>query len=346
MVAGAPLLVVKLLTLLEIAGVERWLLPCSVLFGLYLGVHAIVFVSRLRDDEGFLTPTSVFEGLLAQLGSFWDEFGEAWGAADALPGSLPKAFSRILLYGAILFVGIAAILTQVGVSETPPLLNKIGFGMLGGSALVFLIAWRIGKSRASAGDPNRRALGSPDLSKMEDEASALHGRVFDLRNSERWNDVLSHVPVDARLLRILEALQSWNPRVTRNVHEHRYRDSIVRHLERKLKPEWPVHIRKEYPLPSAAGRASRRADIALDEALLIEVKREVRPGLHLDQAVEQVCDYAARWGKGPVILAVGLANSTFEGDVAPALAAALRRMESHTGYRCPVFAIAIGYKTR
>jgi len=99
------------------------------------------------------------------------------------------------------------------------------------------------------------------------------------------------------------ALQNWHPKGA--YYEYEYQDRLYRHLKKHL-PGASVEL--EYPIADAAGRG--RADIVVNDTILIEMKRDSSAGA-IQRAKGQVSQYSEIWqGRGPVILL--LCNYNYE----------------------------------
>lgn len=95
----------------------------------------------------------------------------------------------------------------------------------------------------------------------------------------------------------VNALKMWQPGACAN--EYEYQDKLYRHLKHYL----PVsQIATEYPIGSKADGNKGRADIVIDDTILIEMKKDTSSGA-VQRAQGQIGQYSGIWsGRGPVIL--------------------------------------------
>lgn len=122
--------------------------------------------------------------------------------------------------------------------------------------------------------------------KQEEQVSAVIAK----SNSNLFNDFVI-------------ALQNWHPKGA--YYEYEYQDRLYRHLKKHLPG---ASIELEYPIADKAGRG--RADIVVNDTILIEMKRDSSAGA-IQRAKGQVSQYSEIWqGKGPVILL--LCNYNYE----------------------------------
>jgi len=93
------------------------------------------------------------------------------------------------------------------------------------------------------------------------------------------------------------ALQNWNPRQAN--YEYEYQDRLYRHLRKHL-PD--ANIEMEYPIGENHLGSRGRADIVVNDTILIEMKRDSSAGA-IQRAKGQISQYSEIWkDKGPVIL--------------------------------------------
>lgn len=93
------------------------------------------------------------------------------------------------------------------------------------------------------------------------------------------------------------ALRAWQPGNCRN--EYEYQDKLYRHLKKAL----PGHeIETEYPIGDKEHGNKGRADIVIDDIILIEMKKDTSTGA-VQRAQGQIGQYSGIWAnRGPVIL--------------------------------------------
>lgn len=93
------------------------------------------------------------------------------------------------------------------------------------------------------------------------------------------------------------ALQNWNPRGA--YYEYEYQDRLYRHLRKNL-PDATVEL--EYPIGDSSLGNKGRADIVINDTILIEMKRDSSAGA-VQRAKGQIHQYSEIWNnKGPVVL--------------------------------------------
>lgn len=97
--------------------------------------------------------------------------------------------------------------------------------------------------------------------------------------------------------RFTQALQAWDPGTCK--YEYQYQDKLYRHLKKML-PQAVIEL--EYPIGNAADGNKGRADIVIDETILIEMKKDTSSGA-VQRAQGQIGQYSNIWGsRGPVVL--------------------------------------------
>lgn len=95
----------------------------------------------------------------------------------------------------------------------------------------------------------------------------------------------------------ITALHNWNPKGAN--YEYEYQDRLFRHLRKHL-PD--ANIELEYPIGQNVLGSRGRADIVVNETILIEMKRDSSASA-IQRAKGQVLQYSEIWkDKGPVIL--------------------------------------------
>jgi hypothetical protein len=96
----------------------------------------------------------------------------------------------------------------------------------------------------------------------------------------------------------VSAMKSWNPGKCN--YEYEFQDKLYRHLKNSL-PDSQIEM--EYPIGDKAHGNKRRADIVVDETILIEMKRGNIGAGEEDRAKGQISKYSEIWrNRGPVIL--------------------------------------------
>jgi hypothetical protein len=95
----------------------------------------------------------------------------------------------------------------------------------------------------------------------------------------------------------LTALSKWNPHYASK--EYEYQDKLYKHL-RKQMPSAIINL--EYPIGRNFVGSKGRADIVINHAILIEMKRDTSAG-SIQRAKGQISQYSDFWKeRGPVIL--------------------------------------------
>lgn len=93
------------------------------------------------------------------------------------------------------------------------------------------------------------------------------------------------------------SMKSWTPINCR--YEYEYQDKLYRHLKRTM-PEATIEL--EYPIGHSSTGNKGRADIVINDTILIEMKREYSAG-SVQRAKGQILQYSDIWkNRGPVIL--------------------------------------------
>lgn len=95
-------------------------------------------------------------------------------------------------------------------------------------------------------------------------------------------------------------LASWSPRPRGQRLEADDQASLHRHL-RKKNPA--LKVEREKPIRIQVEGTRRRIDLAIDDCVVIEMKRYIRRAADADRAFQQARAYATEWkDKGPVLL--------------------------------------------
>ena len=94
------------------------------------------------------------------------------------------------------------------------------------------------------------------------------------------------------------AIQNWNP--SSCYYEYEYQDKLAKHLT-KLLPD--ATIKTEFPIGERSQGNRGRADIVINDTILIEMKRGGIGVSEIQRAQGQISNYSRIWqNKGPVIL--------------------------------------------
>lgn len=299
-----------------------------------LGMLLLVRLAQSRDDDGRLTLASAAQQAIGAIRSVGDEYRELQEDQDATTSDRRAWWARVVLPGGIVLAGFGALASELVPSLWP--VSVAGWLLL---LLAAALAWTARETDPRAAvSATLPALDAP----MDGAAQFLDGRVFDLRDGAEAEMLKREVP-DGYLLEALTALGNWNPRVHggRGAHEHALRDSLQRSLARRLS-DGRARVKKEFPLPATAG-FTRRVDIAIDQLTIVELKKSISSRLMAEKALVQVCDYARKWNRGAVILAIADAGPTFRADLADVVSEHVARLSGEpAARRCPVFAVAVG----
>lgn len=121
--------------------------------------------------------------------------------------------------------------------------------------------------------------------------------VINTRHDEHLNSIT--VQNTSRLFaEFVSAMKCWNP--GRCYYEYEFQDKLCEHLRKKL-PNSVVET--ERPIGDKALGNKGRADIVIDETILIEMKRKQSGSGEADRARGQIHRYSEIWSnRGPVIL--------------------------------------------
>lgn len=93
------------------------------------------------------------------------------------------------------------------------------------------------------------------------------------------------------------AIKNWKPHTAQ--YEYQYQDRLFRHLRKSL-PDAVIEL--EYPIGEKSEGNRGRADIVINDMLLIEMKRDSSAGA-IQRAKGQIAQYSEIWkNKGPVVL--------------------------------------------
>lgn len=95
----------------------------------------------------------------------------------------------------------------------------------------------------------------------------------------------------------VSALQEWRPHEAQ--YEYQFQDRLYRHLRRRMPG---VKIQLEYPIGEKSQWNNGRADVVIDDFILIEMKRSERAD-SIQRAKGQIQQYSEIWReRGPVVL--------------------------------------------
>ncbi|MEO5644013.1 MAG: hypothetical protein ABIQ40_12955 [Bacteroidia bacterium] len=119
-------------------------------------------------------------------------------------------------------------------------------------------------------------------------------------NSKRDEHMLAVVANNKSILfnGFVNAMQSWHP--VKCHYEYEFQDQLYRHLKNVL-PASVIEL--EYPIGDKALGNKGRADIVIDDSILIEMKRGDTSASAVQRAKGQISQYSEIWrNRGPVIL--------------------------------------------
>lgn len=95
----------------------------------------------------------------------------------------------------------------------------------------------------------------------------------------------------------VQALHEWKPK--QFYYEYKYQDNLYEHLRKRF-PEASIELEK--PIGSRAQGTAGRADVVINDTILIEMKKGTGANV-FNRAMGQVYKYSQAWGaKGPVVL--------------------------------------------
>jgi hypothetical protein len=118
-------------------------------------------------------------------------------------------------------------------------------------------------------------------------------------NSKREEQLQSLTAISKSLLfnDFVNSLKDWKPEACK--HEYEFQDKLFRHLKKSM-PEATIEL--EYPIGSKERGNKGRADVVINDTILIEMKKDSSAGA-IQRAKGQILQYSEIWrNKGPVIL--------------------------------------------
>ena len=170
-----------------------------------------------------------------------------------------------------------------------------------GLALIVTICYRNPRIKARLQNEIRQFFSWKALKgKYANDKGIIHEEDGDLVINAKQNEhVQSVISSNSSVLfnDFVLALSTWNPR--NSTYEYEFQDKLYRHLKKSL-PDATIAL--EYPIANADKTNRGRADMVINETILIEMKRDHRAGA-VQRAKGQISQYSEIWhGKGPVIL--------------------------------------------
>lgn len=116
-------------------------------------------------------------------------------------------------------------------------------------------------------------------------------------NTEHQINIIKSTSNSTLFNEFVGALQNWNPKGA--YYEYEYQDKLYRHL-RKYLPDAIIEL--EYPIGETSLGNKGRADIVINDTILIEMKRDSSAGA-IQRAKGQIQQYSEIWSsRGPIIL--------------------------------------------
>jgi hypothetical protein len=111
-------------------------------------------------------------------------------------------------------------------------------------------------------------------------------------------DAIKTANTDSLFNGFVSAMNKWTPGTSLH-YEYQFQDALYRHLKKNM-PNSSVEL--EYPIGEKALGNKGRADIVIDETILIEMKRDSSAGA-VQRAKGQILQYSDIWrNRGPVVL--------------------------------------------
>lgn len=300
----------------ELLGVknDRITYLSTLIFFIIIVIFFLSFISTWRDDTGNwslnraksriqtyystfkdtfdTTRTSSKDENLFQLGQSLFFFGIIWKALQNLSVFLRKPIegflnSRVTLlrqfekvtthyYWIPICLGIAIILYLI--NKNPLIFERIK------NEIRQLLGWVQGEQQKRTNEIRKFETRTTKDLVINAKAIEQINKIKANSNSILFNDFVT-------------ALHNWNPRNSR--HEYVYQDWLYRHLRKSL-PGAVVEL--EYPIGDAILGSNGRADIVINDTILIELKRDSSAGA-VQRAKGQILQYSETWGyRGPVVL--------------------------------------------
>lgn len=263
------------------------------LFFLVLLVHGLARLSMFRDEDGRWTWRTALQGLRGGWSRTWDWIRDY--------RELPPEEKTDTLAQAAVMGGCLAIAVRAGIFWALAPEDSIVF-MVWAGAGVFAIAFGLVQLyRLRSLRKGRPALpsSSQDGALVRSSSSKLPA-VIDLVRNGPAELQRARSEYGDYLAELLGVLATWNPKPRGVPLEADYQASLHRHI-RKHRPG--LKIERERPIQVKVEGARRRIDLAIDDSVVIELKRSLRRTADLDRAYTQVRAYAAEWkDKGPVLL--------------------------------------------
>jgi hypothetical protein len=143
----------------------------------------------------------------------------------------------------------------------------------------------------------RRQVGNGNSEIIRIEIGQIDNLVLNSKRDEQMQAVVANNKSNL-FNGFVNAMQNWNP--GKCYYEYEFQDKLYRHLKNLL-PDSEIEM--EYPIGDKEHKNKRRADIVIDDTILIEMKRGNIGSSEEDRAKGQISEYAEIWrNRGPVIL--------------------------------------------
>lgn len=300
----------------ELLGVrgDRLTFYSTLLFFIFLVVLVLTFVGSWRDDTGNwslpraksriqtyyetlkdtveTTRTTSQDENLFTLGQFLFFGGIAWKALQnisvftrkPIEGLFNTRFSSLRkfeiftnhYYWVPIIIGLGVIFYLY--KKNPQILERIK------NELRQLFGWGFDEQKKYSNDIVKVEIKPTNVLVINAKIEQQINSIKSASNSALFNDFAT-------------ALQNWNPRGA--YYEYEYQDRLYRHLRKNL-PDATVEL--EYPIGDTSLGNKGRADIVINDTILIEMKRDSSAGA-VQRAKGQIHQYSEIWNnKGPVVL--------------------------------------------
>jgi hypothetical protein len=274
------------------------------LFVLFLLVSFLSWISGWRDDEGNWT----WGRARSRLGVYWRSTRDfvvsfyrkspdhklfALGASGVIGGICFKAINNVSVF---------IRLPMEGWLDRPiRILRKIeGFTnpgyyiMLAGTAILAYAYYK--HPELFKWQTLRQLLGFKSQNHAQKISVSHMHPVVDLKGGSS-QALIARAGSSPFFNEFVQALHEWKPK--QFYYEYKYQDNLYEHLRKRF-PEASIELEK--PIGSRAQGTAGRADVVINDTILIEMKKGTGAAV-FDRAKGQVYKYSQAWGaKGPVVL--------------------------------------------
>ncbi len=282
------------------------------LFSVFVLVTILAFIGSWRDDNGNVTWARVWSRLQTYSETIKDTVTET--KTTSTDENLYK-FGRILFFAGIgwkalqnLSVFIRKPIEWFGITldslrKFEKITNQQWYWLLilSGVGLLFYLYKKNPKILERIKNELRELVGIKLSSKYSNEIVKIEKNtnlelVLNAKAEEQINSVTT-ISNSTLFKDFALAIQSWKPHSAH--YEYEYQDRLYRHLRKHL-PEAIIEL--EYPIGAKSEGNRGRADIVINETLLIEMKKDSSAGA-IQRAKGQISQYSEVWAnRGPVIL--------------------------------------------